>query len=98
MESVCPTEVFYGLPTVTNPPFREMTMGESAPAPQPRRRAGLLGVHSLDSFSLTVPDLATAQGFYREFGLTVTERGNSLGLFTDGSTHCWGTFSEGRTK
>ncbi|OIJ97035.1 VOC family protein [Streptomyces monashensis] len=73
-------------------------MGESSPAPQPTRRTGLLGVHSLDSFSLAVPDLAVAEGFYRDFGLTVTERGNGLGLFTDDSTHCWGNFSEGRTK
>ena len=62
------------------------------------RRADLLGVHSLDHFSLTVPDLAVADGFYRDFGLGVRERGNALDLRTDGSEHRWGRIGEGSAK
>jgi catechol 2,3-dioxygenase len=42
------------------------------------RRAGELGIHSLDSFHFTVPDFAEAQRFYREFGLDMQTKGNLL--------------------
>ena len=36
---------------------------------RPTRRPGELGVHSLDSFNLVVPDMEAAKAFYGEFGL-----------------------------
>ncbi len=39
-----------------------------------------VGVHSLDRFTLAVPDIKPAQKFYGDFGLDVREQGNSLGL------------------
>ena len=62
------------------------------------RRPGELGVHSMDSFNLMVPDLKIAQKFYSSFGLDVREEGNALGLYTTGSTHRWATISEGQRK
>ncbi len=55
-------------------------------------------MHSLDHFSLTVPDLAQAASFYRKFGLDVREDGETLGLHTDDRTHRWGSISEGAQK
>ena len=37
----------------------------------PNRRPGELGVHSLDHFSLAVPDLKVAHHFYSNCGLDV---------------------------
>ena len=65
---------------------------------QPTRRSGSLGAHSVDHFSLVVPDLAVAQRFYTAFGLDVREEGNSLGLYTTESSHCWGSIAEGPSK
>ena len=62
------------------------------------RRPGELGVHSMDSFNLMVPELKIAQKFYSSFGLDVREEGNALGLYTTGSTHRWATISEGQRK
>ena len=56
---------------------------------------GVLGVHSLDSFSFSVPDLALAESFHRAFGLDVAEQGGSLALRTFGTDHVWGTITEG---
>ena len=36
-----------------------------------QKRAGALGVHSIDHFAVQVPDLAEARGFYEAFGLDV---------------------------
>ena len=74
-----------------------MTQIMTLTKPQPRR-PGELGVHSVDTFNLIVPDLAQAQSFYRAFGLDVREEGNSLGLFTHGHDHRWGRISEGPAK
>jgi catechol 2,3-dioxygenase-like lactoylglutathione lyase family enzyme len=57
-----------------------------------------IGVHSLDQFVLAVPDLATAQRFYRSFGLDVLDSGNGLELNTFGHDHRWGTVVEGGSK
>jgi catechol 2,3-dioxygenase-like lactoylglutathione lyase family enzyme len=57
-----------------------------------------LGVHSLDQFVLTVPDLAPAQRFYGEFGLDVAVAGNGLALRAGGNDHAWGMLIEGRRK
>jgi catechol 2,3-dioxygenase-like lactoylglutathione lyase family enzyme len=66
-------------------------------APRPRR-PGELGVHSVDHFNLTVPDLKLAQKFYSDFGLDVREEGNGLGLYTTGHDHRWGRIGEGPAK
>lgn len=62
------------------------------------RRPGVLGVHSLDHFSLTVPDLEQARTFYGSFGLDVREEGGGLGLYTSGRPHRWGILTEGPRK
>ena len=64
----------------------------------PTRRPGELGVHSLDHFAMTVPDLAVARDFYVNFGLEVQEEAASLGLYVHGSPHRWGMLSEGPRK
>jgi catechol 2,3-dioxygenase-like lactoylglutathione lyase family enzyme len=65
----------------------EMPMSPSSPAP---RRAGALGVHSLDRFAISVPDVADALRFYSAFGLDVRQDGNDLELRTRGRDHGWG--------
>ncbi|MDR3376558.1 MAG: VOC family protein [Ancalomicrobiaceae bacterium] len=62
------------------------------------RREGVLGVHSMDSFCMRVPDLDRAREFYLAFGLDVREEGNTLGVYTFGNPHRWGTLSEGAKK
>ena len=65
----------------------------------PTKRPGELGIHSMDTFSMTVPDLRVADDFYRAFGLDVREEGEDLALFTFGSDQRWMTISEaGRKK
>ena len=54
-----------------------------------RRRQGVLAVHSINHFALSVPDLREAERFYRAFGLELTEREGSLELRTTGNPHCW---------
>ena len=56
----------------------------------PIRRRNALGVHSLDRFAFSVPDLAEAERFYRSFGLDVTREGDHLDLRTYGQPQCWG--------
>lgn len=62
------------------------------------RRPGVLGVHSLDHFAFTVPDLAEAAAFYTAFGLDVRAEGNSAGLYTFDHPHRWGVLQEGKRK
>ncbi|HXZ18273.1 MAG TPA: VOC family protein [Roseiarcus sp.] len=64
----------------------------------PTRRPGELGVHSLDRFHFTVPDLAPAKAFYEAFGLDVGETAAGLALRTGGGAHLWGTIGEGARK
>jgi catechol 2,3-dioxygenase-like lactoylglutathione lyase family enzyme len=64
----------------------------------PPRRPGALGVHSLDHYSLTVPDLAQADRFYADFGLETRARGNTLELYTHDNPHCWAALAEGKRK
>ncbi len=64
----------------------------------PIARGDMLGVHSLDHFTLQVPDLAVAQEYYTAFGLDVRERGNALHLKTYRSDHTWGIVAEGPRK
>ncbi len=57
-----------------------------------------VGVHSLDHFVLSVPDLEPAQRFYSDFGLDTEERGNALALKTYGRDQRWGLVVEGKRK
>ena len=58
-------------------------------APPAPRRSNALGVHSLDHFAFTVPDIADAERFYQAFGLDVRRDGNRLELRTAGNPHRW---------
>lgn len=64
----------------------------------PSRRPGALGVHSMDTFNMAVPDLEEARRFYARFGLDVREEGGGLGLYTFDHPHRWGLLSEGPRK
>ena len=48
------------------------------------------GVHSLDHFALSVPDLNDARAFYGAFGLEVKDEDDALGLYARGNPHRWG--------
>ena len=61
------------------------------------RRPGVLGVHSLDHFSMTVPSLEQARHFYESFGLDVREEGRGLALYAPGLGHRWGILNEGKS-
>ncbi|WP_216332514.1 VOC family protein [Rhizobium sp. X9] len=65
---------------------------------QPNRRPGELGVHSLNHFALTVPDLSTADQFYKSFGLDTRAAGDRLALHTFGRQEQWGVLVEGSQK
>jgi catechol 2,3-dioxygenase len=73
-------------------------MPDSALVSTTHRRAGIVGVHSLDHFSLSVPDLAKTQAFYTSFGLDVRNARTGFDLHTTGHKHRWGTFREGARK
>ena len=62
------------------------------------RRPGELGVHSLDLFNFSVPDVAAAEKFYSSFGLDVREEGGKLNIYTQGHPHRWGSVVEGPRK
>ena len=64
----------------------------------PSRRPNALGVHSMDTFNMVVPDLEKARTFYTKFGLDVREEGSGLGLYTFDHPHRWGLLSEGARK
>jgi len=65
---------------------------------KPTRRPGEVGVHSVDRFTFSVPDLAVAKNFYGEFGLEVDEDGDLLAMKTRGNPHVWVTIGEGPRK
>ena len=62
------------------------------------KRPGELGVHSMDTFKMFVPDWREAEGFYKTFGLDVREEGNSPGIYTFGSSQRWASLAEGQRK
>src|SRR5262249_48384366 len=62
---------------------------------QPSADETNIGVHPVDQFVLTVPDLQRSEHFYKSFGLDVVESGNVLLLNTFGHEHCWGTLVKG---
>jgi len=57
----------------------------------PLRRRNALGVHSLNRFVFSVPDVAEAERFYRAFGLETRRSGDRLDLHVYGHPHCWGS-------
>jgi hypothetical protein len=67
-------------------------------ATQPRRQ-NFLGVHSVNRFVISVPDLDPAERFYSAFGLDVRRDGNRLDLYTHGHSHRWGSVhADGKPK
>ena len=63
------------------------------------RRPGVTGVHSLNRFAITVPDVAEAERFYSEFGLDVRRERDRLDLYTHGHPHCWSSiYANGAAK
>ncbi len=62
------------------------------------KRAGALGVHSIDHFGLQVPDWGVAKDFYDAFGLDVRETDAGLELYTFGHSQCWARIVEGPVK
>jgi catechol 2,3-dioxygenase-like lactoylglutathione lyase family enzyme len=62
------------------------------------RRAGVVGAHSLDHFSLVVPDLDEAATFYQHFGLDMKPAGNELEMYTTGNPHRWARYHAGPSK
>ena len=63
----------------------------------PEAKSGDLGVHSLDQFVLSVPDVNVADDFYTNFGLNMVRNGNTLAIKTFGHEHRWGSVVEGKT-
>ena len=49
----------------------------------------ITGVHSLDRFVFSVPDVDEAARFYVAFGLEVRRVGSHLALHSFGHAHCW---------
>ena len=62
------------------------------------RRPGVLGVHSIAEFGLTVPDLGEAARFYSAFGLETRALDVRLGLAVDGISPPVGMLREGPRK
>jgi catechol 2,3-dioxygenase-like lactoylglutathione lyase family enzyme len=63
------------------------------------RRANALGVHSLNRFAFSVPDLDAAERFYSAFGLDTRRDGNRLDVYTHGHSHRWGSVhADGKPK
>jgi catechol 2,3-dioxygenase-like lactoylglutathione lyase family enzyme len=58
------------------------------------RRSGHCGVHSVNRFVFTVPDIEEAQRFYTTFGLDVRREGKRLRLGAFGHPHQWGEVHE----
>src|ERR1700716_930149 len=78
--------------------LREQAMTQIGGYIEATRRPGVLGVHSLDHFSMTVPDLEKARTFYESFGLDARREGHGIALYTHGHGHRWGLLSEGPRK
>jgi catechol 2,3-dioxygenase-like lactoylglutathione lyase family enzyme len=55
------------------------------------RRPGVLGVHSVERFVFSVPNLEDAVKFYSTFGLDPRVTGNRVDLYAHGHPHCWGS-------
>ncbi len=57
-----------------------------------------VGVHSLDHFSVSVPDLEVAKKFYEAFGLDVRVDEAQVHLRAFGDAHLWGVITEAPKK
>jgi catechol 2,3-dioxygenase-like lactoylglutathione lyase family enzyme len=57
-----------------------------------------LGVHSIDHFCLSVPDLKEARHFYTHFGLDVREVHDGIELYSFGNDQRWGAIRRGTKK
>ena len=64
----------------------------------PVRRTGLLGIHSIGEFVLSVPAIEKAEDFYGNFGLNVRAQGDVLSLHTRGGDYRWGRIVHGSRK
>lgn len=62
------------------------------------KRPGVLAVHSIDEFVISVPDLAVAKEFYTLFGLRVETEGDALGIYTFSTNHRYGRVLKGPKK
>lgn len=63
------------------------------------RRPSAVGVHSVNRFVFSVPDLEEAHRFYSSFGLDVRQHRDRLDLHTFGHPHCWSSvFAHGKPK
>jgi catechol 2,3-dioxygenase len=62
------------------------------------RRQDVLGVHSLDHFEFSVPDLNIAEQFYNQFGLDVRRSDRKIQLYTFGHSHRWVNVKHGPRK
>jgi catechol 2,3-dioxygenase-like lactoylglutathione lyase family enzyme len=60
------------------------------------RRSGILGAHSLDHYSVSVPDVAEGAAFYTAFGLDV--RPVSDGFEVGAGGHWYGRYGSGAAK
>lgn len=58
----------------------------------------VLGVHSIDCFSMSVPNLESARHFYSNFGLDVRTTETGIDLYTFGNQHRWGHLHSGARK
>jgi catechol 2,3-dioxygenase-like lactoylglutathione lyase family enzyme len=63
-----------------------------------QKRAGELGVHSLDHFCMSIPDGNVAENFYDAFGLNLKVKDSKLELFAHDNPHRWGILMEGTEK
>ncbi|MEJ7687055.1 MAG: VOC family protein [Variovorax sp.] len=63
--------------------------------PHLSRRAGVLGVHSIDRVVYSVPDLDEAERFYRAFGLDVRRSADRLALLIFGHPQVWAQIHQG---
>lgn len=63
--------------------------------PHLHRRPGVVGVHSVNRFVFSVPDLDEAERFYRAFGLDVRRAADRLDLHTWDHPHAWGSVFQG---
>ncbi|WP_158815553.1 VOC family protein [Methylocapsa sp. S129] len=62
------------------------------------RRSGLLGVHSIGEFVLSVPDVSDAEKFYGAFGFDTRAANNQLALHTAADGYRWGRVIGGGRK
>ena len=62
------------------------------------RRHNAVGVHSIERWVMSVPNLDDAVRFYTAFGLDVRRPAGRVDLYTYGHPHCWGSIVEGPAK